>query len=273
MLAAFATEVAVAFKQRRLSEQAQEAAELAQSDRARTALLNAVSHDLRTPIASAKAAVSSLRSRDVAWSEQDRQELLADADSALDRLTSLVTNLLDLSRLQAGALSVRATPVGLDDVVSRTLASTDRGERVHIDVSQDLPAVLADAGLLERALANLVENAQRYSPPDQPVRVAASSHDDRVELRIIDRGPGIPEKARETVFAPFQRRDDRAVSTGAGVGLGLAIARGFIEAMGGSIALEDTPGGGLMVSITLPAAPGTVGDELTGTAPITEGVA
>ncbi len=258
MLAAFATEVAVAYQQRRLSEQAEAADELAQADRARTALLNAVSHDLRTPIASAKAAVSSLRSDDVAWSEADQQELLADADSALDRLTALVTNLLDLSRLQAGALSVSSMAVGLDDVVSRTLGTIARGHDVIIDVPQELPTVLADAGLLERVLANLIENAQRYSPPDQPVRVSASGHGDRVELRVIDRGPGIPEQAREQVFAPFQRRDDRAVSTGAGVGLGLAIARGFVEAMHGSIILEDTPGGGLMVTISLPAAPATM---------------
>jgi two-component system, OmpR family, sensor histidine kinase KdpD len=254
MLAAFATEVAVAYQQRQLSEQASAASELAASDRARTALLNAVSHDLRTPIAAAKAAVSSLRSDDVSWSEQDQQELLANADSALDRLTALVTNLLDLSRLEAGALSVSSRPIGLDDVVSRALSSTLGGEQVELDVSAELPEVLADAGLLERVIANLVENAQRYSPPDLPVRVAANAYGDSVELRVIDHGPGIPEDGREAVFAAFQRRDDRAVSTGAGVGLGLAIARGFVEAMHGNIALENTPGGGLMVVVTLPVA-------------------
>ncbi|MCW2492660.1 MAG: sensor histidine kinase KdpD [Frankiales bacterium] len=258
MLAAFATEVAVAYQQRQLTQQADTARELAETDRARTALLNAVSHDLRTPIASAKAAVSSLLSDEVAWSEQDQQELLQNADHALDRLTALVTNLLDLSRLQAGALSVVSHPVGLDDVVSRALLPPGSGRSavtpVEVDVSPDLPEVLADPGLLERVIANLVENAQRYSPPGMPVRVAASGHGGTVELRVIDHGPGIPETVREAVFAPFQRRDDRAVSTGAGVGLGLAIARGFVEAMRGSIALEDTPGGGLMVNVSLPVA-------------------
>jgi two-component system sensor histidine kinase KdpD len=256
MLAAFATEVAVAYQQRQLSEVAETASELAETDRARTALLNAVSHDLRTPIASAKAAVSSLRSVDVDWSEQDRQELLANADSALDRLTALVTNLLDLSRLQAGALSMSARPIGLDDVVSRALQMGSAGNQVELDVPPELPAVVADAGLLERVVANVIENALRYSPPGKRVRVAASAHANMVELRVVDRGPGIPVAARPAVFEPFQRRDDGAVSTGAGVGLGLAIARGFVEAMHGVIALEDTPGGGLTVSIALPAVVG-----------------
>ncbi|CAN5377706.1 sensor histidine kinase KdpD [soil metagenome] len=268
MLAAFATEVAVAYQQRRLSQQADAATELAQTDRARTALLNAVSHDLRTPIAAAKAAVSSLRSQDVDWSQADEAELLENADLALDRLTALVTNLLDLSRLQAGALSVNVHPVGLDDVVSRALAmslpvAAHRQEPVadpaavpvEVEVPPELPEVIADPGLLERVIANLVENAQRYSPVGEPVRVSASAVGDEVELRVTDRGPGITEGAREAVFAPFQRRDDRAVSTGAGVGLGLAIARGFVEAMRGTIGLEDTPGGGLMVTVTLPASP------------------
>jgi two-component system sensor histidine kinase KdpD len=254
LLAAFATEVAVAYRQRQLSAAADAATMLAQSDRARTALLNAVSHDLRTPIASAKAAVSSLRSADIEWSEQDRTELLANADSALDRLTALVTNLLDLSRLQAGALSVTPRPIGLDDVVSRALNTILAGDRVALDVPAELPEVLADAGLLERVIANVVENALRYSPADEQVRLTASGLGDMVELRVIDRGPGIPPDVRDAVFEPFQRRDDRAVSTGAGVGLGLAIARGFVEAMHGAIGLEDTPGGGLMVSIALPLA-------------------
>jgi two-component system sensor histidine kinase KdpD len=256
LLAAFATEVAVAYQQRQLSEVAETASELAETDRARTALLNAVSHDLRTPIASAKAAVSSLRSDDVDWSEQDRQELLSNADSALDRLTALVTNLLDLSRLQAGALSISAHPIGLDDVVSRALQAGTAGDRVELDVPPELPAVIADAGLLERVVANVIENALRYSPAGERVRVAASAHADTVELRVVDRGPGIPAEARPAVFEPFQRRDDGAVSTGAGVGLGLAIARGFVEAMHGVISLEDTPGGGLTVSIAMPALVG-----------------
>jgi two-component system sensor histidine kinase KdpD len=257
LLAAFATEVAVAYQQRQLSATAHAASELAEADKARTALLNAVSHDLRTPIASAKAAVSSLLSPEIEWSERDRRELLTTADSALDRLTALVTNLLDLSRLQAGALSITSRPVGLDDVVSRALKMTTSSDHIELEVPPELPEVLADAGLLERVIANLVENALRYNPIGEPVRIAASAHGDAVELRVMDRGPGIPPADREAVFAAFQRRDDHATSVGAGVGLGLAIARGFVEAMHGSIALEDKPGGGLIAVVAMPIAPGS----------------
>ncbi len=257
VLTAFAAHVAVAFEQRRLAEAADAAASVAEVDRLRTALLNAVSHDLRTPIASAKAAVSSLRSPDVEWSEADRRELLASADGALDRLTALVTNLLDLSRLQAGVLSVSARPVGLDDVAGRALDQVrhdDPGRTVDVEIPETLPAVLADPGLLERVVANLVENALRYAPQGQGVRVAGSTHGDVVELRVIDGGPGIASADREAVFAPFQRRDDHVTSNGGGVGLGLAIARGFVEAMRGSITLDDTPGGGLTATVSLPVA-------------------
>ena len=252
VLAAFASQAAVAYEQRRLARTAASVALIAEADRMRTTLLNAVSHDLRTPIASAKAAVSSLRSGDVEWSPADHAELLATADDALDRLTALVTNLLDLSRLQAGALSVTHTPVDVEDVVARALGHVPGSRAVDIDIPLDLPLVLVDPGLLERVLANLVENALRYGGP--LVRVAASAHGDRVEVRVIDRGPGIPRDDRDRVFAAFQRRDDHATSTGAGVGLGLAIARGFVEAMQGSITLEDTPGGGLTVAVALPVS-------------------
>jgi two-component system sensor histidine kinase KdpD len=262
MLAAFATQVAVAYQQRRLAEAAAAAVPLAETDRTRSALLNAVSHDLRTPLASAKAAVSSLRGGEIDWSADDREELLATADSALDRLTGLVTNLLDLSRVQAGALIVRATPVGLDDVVSRALDQVSdptvrqrHGTQVEVDIPVTLPEAHADAGLLERVVANLVENALRHSPPGEVVRVAGSGHGDILELRVIDRGPGIPPADRDAVFEPFQRRDDHPAGTGAGVGLGLAIARAFTEAMHGTLALEDTPGGGLTATIALPRAP------------------
>ncbi len=255
VLTAFATQVAVAYRQRGLAQAAEALVPLAEADRARTALLNAVSHDLRTPIASAKAAVTSLRSTEITWNEPDRQELLTNADLALDRLTALVTNLLDLSRLQAGVFSVAAQPVAVEDVVSRVLELTAPGADIELDVPDTLPEVLADAGLLERVIANLVENALRYAPPGEPVRVAASTHGQEVEIRVIDRGPGIPPDDREGVFAPFQRRDDKATSLSAGVGLGLAIARGFAEAMHGRIALDDAPGGGLIVAVTLPIAP------------------
>jgi two-component system, OmpR family, sensor histidine kinase KdpD len=248
VLSALAAQVAMAYRHRELASVIEP---LAESDRARTALLNAVSHDLRTPIASAKAAVSGLRADDVAWSDDDRAELLGAADTALDRLTDLVTNLLDLSRLQAGVLPIRCAPVGLDDVVARALDHVaGPGAHIEVAVPPDLPAVSVDAGLLERVIANLVQNALRYTPSGVPVRVTGSEEDGRVTLRVVDHGPGIAPAASEAVFAPFQRRDD-APSSGNGVGLGLAIARGFTEAMGGSVVAEQTPGGGATLVVSL----------------------
>jgi two-component system sensor histidine kinase KdpD len=253
VVGAFAAQAVVVLERSRLTEAAAAAAPLAEADRMRTALLAAVGHDLRTPLASAKAAVTSLRSRDVTWSEQDEADLLATADESLDRLARLVDNLLDMSRLQAGALSVTSRPVAADEVLPRALDDLGPpGRQVRVDVPDDLPEVLADPGLLERVLANLVANAVRYSPAASPPMVTGSALGDRVELRVIDRGPGIPAEARDRVFAPFQRLGDTDNTTG--VGLGLALARGLTEAMGGTLSPEETPGGGLTMVVSLPAA-------------------
>jgi two-component system sensor histidine kinase KdpD len=253
VLTAFAAHVAVAYRQRQLAAAARAIEPLAESDRQRTALLNAVSHDLRTPIAAAKAAISSLRDRDVSWNDADRGELLATAEQAMDRLAELITNLLDLSRLRADALPVLCARVGIDDIVARALEHVAAGRELVVDVAADLPEVVVDAGLLERVVANVVQNALRYTPPGVPVRLAGSAYGEFVELRVIDRGPGIPRAALEAVFEPFQRSDD-APSNGDGVGLGLAIARGLTEAMGGSVHAEETPGGGATVVIAVRAA-------------------
>jgi two-component system sensor histidine kinase KdpD len=250
---AFAAQAAVALKQQRLAEQAATLRPLAEADRMRTALLAAVSHDLRTPLASAKAAVSSLRSSEVEFDPEDRDELLATADESLDRLTRLVANLLDMSRLQAGALGVHLTPIGLEDAVPRALDEFGpEAAAVTTDIPADLPAVTADPGLLERVLVNIVGNALRHSPPGQPPAVTASAHADHVELRVVDTGAGIPADQWEHVFLPFQRLGDRDNTTG--VGLGLALSRGLAEAMGGGITPETTPGGGLTMVLRLPAA-------------------
>ena len=180
--------------------------------------------------------------------------MLLTADESLDRLTHLVDNLLDMSRLQAGAMSVVRRPVALDEVVP--LALDDLGPagcHIVVDVPDDLPLVLADPGLLERVIANLLGNAVRHSPPDSPPRVTGSSLGDRVELRIIDRGRGIPSAYLDQVFAPFQRLGDTDNTTG--VGLGLALSRGLTEAMGGTLTPEETPGGGLTMVVSLDAAP------------------
>ncbi len=251
VLATFAAQVAVASHQQELTAAARAAEPLAESDRQRAALLNAVSHDLRTPIATAKTAISSLRADDVGWDEEQRGELLATADGELDRLTDLITNLLDMSRLRAGALPVLTAPVGLDDVVSRAVDQAAPHTAIDIDVPGGLPEVVADAGLLERVIANLIQNALRYSPGN--IRVAGSALGDHVELRVIDRGPGIPPSEAEAVFEAFQRRGDSHTAD-TGVGLGLAIARGLTEAMGGHLTLEETPGGGATLVVSLRAA-------------------
>ncbi|MFJ8150736.1 ATP-binding protein [Streptomyces sp. NPDC094468] len=254
VLAAFAAQAAVVLDRRRLQEEAERARALAEGNRIRTALLAAVSHDLRTPLAGIKAAVSSLRSDDVAWSDEDRAELLEGIEEGADRLDHLVGNLLDMSRLQTGTVTPIVRETDLDEVVPMALVGVPEGS-VELDVPETLPMVEADAGLLERSVANLVENAVKYSPADRPghvVSVSASAIADRVELRIVDRGPGVPDEAKERIFEPFQRYGD--APRGAGVGLGLAVARGFAEAMGGTLDAEDTPGGGLTMVLTLRAA-------------------
>lgn len=252
VLEAFAAQAATAVQQQRLEATAATAGSLAEVDRVRTALLSAVSHDLRTPLASAKAAVGTLRSPGLRLSAEDREELLDATEGSLDRLSGLVENLLDMSRLQAGALALAVEEVDVADVVYAAVASLGpAGEPVVLRVADDLPEVLADPALLERAIANLVQNALRFSPGTSPPRVGASSHGSRVEIRVIDTGPGVPEGAREQIFLPFQRLGDHDNSTG--VGLGLALSRGLVEAMAGTLEPEDTPGGGLTMTISLPA--------------------
>ncbi|MFJ8539311.1 DUF4118 domain-containing protein [Streptomyces sp. NPDC093591] len=251
VLAAFAAQAAVVLDRQRLQREAEQAKELAEGNRIRTALLAAVSHDLRTPLAGIKAAVSSLRSDDVAWSEEDEAELLEGIEEGADRLDHLVGNLLDMSRLQTGTVTPLIREIDLDEVVPMALGGVPE-DSVELDIPETLPMVAVDPGLLERSVANLVENAVKYSPDGSAVLVSASAIAERVEVRVVDRGPGVPDEAKERIFAPFQRYGD--APRGAGVGLGLAVARGFAEAMNGTLNAEDTPGGGLTMVLTLRAA-------------------
>jgi two-component system sensor histidine kinase KdpD len=199
------------------------------------------------------AAVASLRSEDVTFTDNDKKELLATADESLDRLARLVSNLLDMSRLQAGALGVAATAIWLEDAVPRALDELgEPGRTVGVRIPDDVSAARADPGLLQRVLVNVIGNALRFSPPDRPPLITAGERDTQVDLRIIDYGPGIPEDQRDQVFLPFQRLGDRDNDTG--VGLGLALSRGLVEAMGGTLVPETTPGGGLTMVLTLPTA-------------------
>jgi two-component system sensor histidine kinase KdpD len=257
LLSAFTAQLGAALTRRRLQEGAAQAARLARADELRAALLAAVSHDLRTPLASIKACVTSLLQDDVDWPPEAVTEFLATIDEETDRLTALVSNLLDMSRLQAGALSLHRRPVGVEEIVPAALSSLGdraRGDVVEVGVAETLPRVEADPALLERVLANLIDNALAWSPPGTPVRVEAGGVPGAVHVRVVDRGPGIPAAERDRVFLPFQRLGDR--SSGAGVGLGLAVARGFTVAMGGELIVEDTPGGGTTMVVVLPTSPG-----------------
>ncbi|SDR86043.1 sensor histidine kinase [Actinopolymorpha singaporensis] len=251
VLEAFAEYLAVVLERRRLAEQAGRAGKLAEGNRIRTALLAAVSHDLRTPLAAVKAAVSSLRQTDVELSEEDQAELLAGIEESADRLDRLVANLLDMSRIQAEAVRPMLRDVSLDEVVPAALIGVPP-RSVKVVLPEDLPAVRVDTGLVERAVANVVENAVRHNPPGEPVLLTASALRDQVEIRVADRGPGVPDESKDHIFEPFQRLGDAPAGTG--VGLGLAVARGFAEANGGTLYAEDTPAGGLTMVLTLPAA-------------------
>jgi two-component system sensor histidine kinase KdpD len=268
LLAGFAAQAAAALDRERLRTQAAQAEALAEGNRMRTALLAAVSHDLRTPLASIKASASTLRQTDVEWTAADQAALLATIDGNADRLDALIGNLLDMSRLHTGSLDPFLRPTAIDEVAPVALRGLDAavgylsgkesaagrlpGEesrvQLRMEVPDGLPLVRADPGLLERVLANLFSNALRHSPPSRPPLLRARQLDQRVLLEVVDHGPGVPDGLKERIFEPFQRLDGQH----GGVGLGLAVAKGFAEAMGGTIGAADTPGGGLTIKVTLP---------------------
>ncbi|WGX96584.1 DUF4118 domain-containing protein [Nocardioides sp. L-11A] len=262
LLNAYAAYAKVMAERRRAGRAEVERLRLAEVDRTRTALLAAVSHDLRSPLAAVKASVSSLRSEAVTFSEEDEAALLETIETAADRLDALVTNLLDMSRIHTGAVHAQLAEVGLSRAVTHAIAPLAGNERITVDVPRDL-TVLADAGLLDRVVANIAENALKYTPLGADIRIdgtaidgtamdgtADGSADARAILRISDNGPGVPDHHRDRLFAPFQRLGD--VPRKDGVGLGLAVARGLTEAMGGTIATEDTPAGGLTFVLEFP---------------------
>jgi two-component system sensor histidine kinase KdpD len=259
VLTAVAKQAAGLIRQRELADEASRADAIGKADELRRSLLSAVSHDLRTPLAAAKVAVSSLRAEDVAFSPEDTAELLATIEESIDQLTALVGNLLDSSRLAAGVIRPELRRVYLEETVQRALVSIGKGatgfyrsaiDRVKVDVGDAV--VMADAGLLERVFANLIDNALRYAP-NSLVRVNAGQVGDRVLINVIDEGPGIPFGTEDQLFEAFQRLGDHDNNTG--VGLGMSVARGFVEAMGGTISATDTPGGGLTAEIDLAAPP------------------
>jgi two-component system sensor histidine kinase KdpD len=246
-------QLVIAIDTQLLASEAAHAAALSEVDAVRTALLRAVSHDLRTPLAAIKAMVSGVLDPSAEWSDEHLHEALVAVDQETDRLNRLVGNLLDASRLQIGALAIQPHPSMPANIVAAAMHSLGAdSERVVTELAPDLPEVYVDPALLERSLANVISNAVRYSRDTDPVRVTAGVVDDHLHLRVVDRGPGIPVSERTKVMAPFQRLGD--TNTADGVGLGLSITRGFLEAMHGSLRLEDTPGGGLTATLVVPLA-------------------
>lgn len=253
LLHVFGSQLHNALAARELRREAARIALLDQANALRTALLQSVSHDLRSPLASIKAGVTSLLQDDIDWGEQLSHQFLHTIAAETDRLDRLIGNLLDMSRVQSGTVEATSGAVDLMDVTSVSLAQLGpAGAGVAVDIPDEIPLVLADPTLLERVLVNLLSNAVTWSAPDQSVRVVAAADGDEVELTVVDHGPGIPPGDRERVFEPFQRQGDRSIQ--AGVGLGLAVARSFTTVMGGRIDLDETPGGGLTVRLVLPAA-------------------
>ena len=255
VLATFANQAALAVEQGQQEEQRNRALALQETDRLRTALLNSVSHDLRTPLASIKASASSLLDPEVRWSDAERDEFLATINTEADRLTRLVHNLLDMSRIEAGALDPRLVESSLAEVVGPVVrrARAASRQRVDVDVPDELPPVLVDPVRLDQVLTNLLDNARGYAAAS-PVQVVARRAGDSVELRVVDHGPGIPGPEREHVFDQFYRLKGGGRRP-EGTGMGLAICRGIVEAHGGTLRVETTPGGGASFVLTLPVSP------------------
>jgi two-component system sensor histidine kinase KdpD len=252
LLHGFAAQAGAALDRDRLRTQAAQAEALAEGNRMRTALLAAVSHDLRTPLASIKASVSTLRQTDVVWTQADEEALLATIEDGADRLDALIGNLLDMSRLATGSLQPFLRPTSVEEVAPAALLGLAPASSVRMAVPDDLPLVRTDPVLLERVLANLFANALAHSPDGRPPVLHAYPAGDTVLLEVADHGPGVADEFKLRMFEPFERLGER--TSGTGVGLGLAVAKGFLAAMGGTIVATDTPGGGLTVQVILPVA-------------------
>jgi two-component system sensor histidine kinase KdpD len=255
LLGTFANQAALAVDRARLRDQAVRTRLLEEIDRWRSALMGAVSHDLRTPLASVKTAVSSLRSSDVQLDPHDRAELLELIEEQADRLARLVTNLLDMTRIESGALELRPIAIAFDELVAEALGMlgdmADRG-RIRVDMPDDLALLHIDHVLISQVLANLVENAERLSPEDGIIRISAlpapSAESTKVMISVSDQGPGIPPEDRERVFEMFSQNGG-----GGRAGLGLAIAKAFVEAHGGRIWIDADVERGARVVFTVPS--------------------
>jgi len=251
LLPALASLLGVAIDRERLAREALDAEALRRADVMKTALLRAVSHDLRTPLMAILTSASALSRDDLDLDAADRADLLATILTEAERLDSLVDNLLDLSRLQAGAVQPEPAPWAIDDLVVQALGEMGpRAARVEVSLPDHSPIARVDSQQVERVLVNLIENALKYSPPDEPVRVQVASHGTHGVVRVIDHGPGVASDETERIFEPFHR--GRSAGSVRGAGLGLAIARGFAEASGGRVWVESRDGQGATFTLELP---------------------
>ncbi len=273
LLGAIGVHLVAQLERQRLLASRNEVQRLAESNTMRTSILRAVSHDLRTPLAGIKLAVGGLRQADVSYTAQEEQELLATIEECSDRLDVLVGNLLDMSRITSDSIVPLLRPVRWQEVIPGGLHGV-APDRVRAELPANMPEVDADPGMLERVIANIVENAVKYAPGSDVVLAGAAGGLNQAtvagrpagELRIIDHGTGVPAERVVEMFRPFQRLDD--ASPAAGVGLGLAVAKGFTEAMGGRLTAEPTPGGGLTMAISLPLSSGVPFDAPPDQAPL-----
>ena len=253
LLPALGSLLGVAVDRDRLQGEAVEAEALRRSDALKTAVLRAVSHDLRTPLMAILTSASALSREDLALAEPDRDELLETIRAEAERLDRLVGALLDLSRLQAGAVRTETAPWAIDDLVVQALDELGpQAARVEVTLPEASPIVNVDAQQVERTLVNLIENALKYSPPPEQVRVQIGSHGSTGVVRVVDHGAGVSASEVEQIFEPFQR--GQAASAVRGAGLGLAIARGFAEANGGHVSVESRRGQGATFTLELPLA-------------------
>ena len=256
LLAVVTAQLTAALEHQHLAQTAKQIEPIAASDRIRGALLSALSHDLRRPLAAAAAAVGGLKTAGASLPTEDKRELLETADESLAALAALLTDLLDVSRLQAGVLTIADIPTDPAETIASALDELHLGPTdVTLNLAHGDALAHADPVLLQRVLVNLLTNAQRYTPASTPIHVSTSTFGDRLEIRIIDHGPGVPPEKKDDIFLPFQRVGD--TDNTIGLGLGLALSRGFIEAMHGILSPEDTPGGGLTMVIALAATSST----------------
>ena len=249
----------VAAERERAAARGAEAEATRQADAAKTVILHAVSHDLRSPLTAIRTAAAGLREDET--TAEDRSALIEAIEQEADRLTRLISNLLDLSRIEAGAVHPRTDWCDLLDVISTTVSNVreiHEPGRIQIELDSELPLVRADASQLERVFSNLIENALRFSPSAEPVRISGGVGGGKVTVRVVDLGPGVPASERSAIFEPFHsgRRDGRE-----GVGLGLAISKGFVEANGGELRLQADAADGTAFAVSFPLVeqPATVG--------------